>query len=111
MRRTFTSSGPQRRMRRLRTCVFGALMCSACGGTFPTAPPPAPKSAATAPLASAYINEILDIMQNHSIKRDRIDWTDLRARIIERAQGAQTIPELYPALSLALGLLNDHHSY
>ena len=50
-------------------------------------------------------------MQSNSINRDRINWIDFRAQVTQRAQGAQTIADAYPAISLALGLLGDHHSF
>jgi len=95
---------PQRRMERLWACVCAALFSAACGST--SAP-----TATTSRLASDYTNEILEIMQNNSINRAKINWTDFRDQVIQRAQGAQTIPDLYPAISVALGLLDDHHSF
>src|SRR5207244_1020919 len=50
-------------------------------------------------------------MQSNSIKRGQINWTDFRAQVFARAQSAQTIADTYPAISLALGLLGDHHSF
>jgi hypothetical protein len=90
-------------MDRLRACVCAALLGGACGN----APAPAPTAAG---VSSDYINGLLDVMQEHSVNRARLDWTAFRAQVIQRAQGAQTIPDLYPAISLALGLLDDHHS-
>ncbi|HET9314073.1 MAG TPA: S41 family peptidase [Vicinamibacteria bacterium] len=87
-----------------RACVCLALLGGACGGGAP-----APTSASRLP--GDYINEILTLMQGQAIHRARIDWTDFRARVTGAAQGAQTIPELYPAISLALGMLEDRHSY
>jgi peptidase S41-like protein len=37
--------------------------------------------------------------------------SDFRNQVIQRASGAQTVTDLYPAISLALGLLDDHHSF
>src|SRR5581483_2281691 len=62
-------------------------------------------------LASNYTLEILATMQANSVNRDRINWSDFRNQVIQRAAGAQTITDLYPAISLALGLLDDHHSF
>ena len=50
-------------------------------------------------------------MQANSINRARIDWTDFRTQVTRRAEGAQTIADAYPAISVALGLLDDHHSF
>ena len=53
----------------------------------------------------------MSVMQLNSINRQRIDWTDFKAKVTARAQGAQTIADIYPAISYALGLINDHHSF
>jgi carboxyl-terminal processing protease len=71
----------------------------------------APGTATTSRLACDYTNEILEIMQNNSVKRATVNWIDFREQVIQRAKGAQTISDLYPAISVALGLLGDHHSY
>ena len=60
---------------------------------------------------SEYIDDILGIMENNSLNRATINWADFRAQVTARAQGAQTILDLEPAISLALGLLKDHHSF
>src|SRR5262245_43736550 len=54
---------------------------------------------------------MLALMQGQAIHRARIDWTDFRAQVTRAAQGAQTMPDLYPAISLALGMLEDGHSF
>jgi len=89
---------------------------SACGGgasgftgwQFYRTPPTALPTAAS---AKTYLDQILNVMQVNSINRAKIDWSDFRSRVIARAQGAQSIADLYPAISLALGLLGDHHSF
>jgi carboxyl-terminal processing protease len=89
-----------------------AAGCSGAPSTAPSATSPALTQVPSASrLASDYTNELLNIMQNNSINRDRINWNDFRGQVIERARGAQTIVDLYPAISLALGLLDDHHSF
>jgi hypothetical protein len=102
-------------MRRLSACLLAMSLAAACGGGTATAPTVTAPSLTQVPnasrLASDYTNELLNIMQNNSINRDRINWTDVRGQVVERARGAQTIAELYPAISLALGLLDDHHSF
>jgi hypothetical protein len=62
-------------------------------------------------VASDYINEVVNTMQANSINRDRINWSDFKNQVFQRAANAQTIADLYPAISLALGLLDDHHSF
>jgi hypothetical protein len=95
--------------------LAAAVGFAACSGTPSTAPSATTPALTQLPnasrLASDYANELVNIMQNNSINRDRINWTDFRGQVFARAQGAQTIVDLYPAISLALGLLDDHHSF
>ncbi len=101
---------------RLSACLVAATATvAACGGASATAPtattPPLTQVTAASRLASDYINELVITMQQNSINRSRIDWNDFRGQVFQRASGAQTIADLYPAISLALGLLDDHHSF
>jgi len=100
---------------RSRAWVAIALLSAACGGASATAPtattPPLAQVPAASRLASDYTNELVNTMQQNSINRGRIDWSDFRTQVFQRASGAQTILDLYPAISLALGLLDDHHSF
>jgi carboxyl-terminal processing protease len=101
---------------RISACLIAATVTvAACGGASATAPtattPPFTQVPAASRLTSDYANELVNTMQQHSINRGRIDWTDFRAQVFQRASGAQTIVDLYPAISLALGLLDDHHSF
>lgn len=89
---------------RLVTLVL-SLVWSTCGGGRPyTAPGPISQEAQT------YLQQLLDIMQAHSINRLTIDWTAFRARVFEEAAGAQTIRETYSAIQVALEMLGDGHS-
>lgn len=64
-----------------------------------------------APAAHAYLTAALDLLQAHALRRDLIDWDDLRAQVFARAGTAQSIPAVYPAVRLALYLLEDQHSF
>lgn len=50
-------------------------------------------------------------MQENSFKRLTIDWTRLRTDVVAAAAGAQTVPDAYPAIRLALQFLADDHSH
>jgi C-terminal processing protease CtpA/Prc len=54
---------------------------------------------------------VLDHLQEHSIKRDTVDWDALRNDALALAMQAQTTAETYPAIRLALELLGDRHSF
>lgn len=102
-------------MTRLRALVLIAFVATGCGGssTSPTAPPSNPPGAGAglSALATNYLNEVIGLMQNNSINRARINWTDFRNQVFQRVPGAQTIADTYPGISVALGLLDDHHSF
>ena len=99
-------------MRSFRAVLLLALLAPACGGRQPAAPSPASAIVANgSSLATTYLDEIVGLMQANAINRSRINWTDFRAQVLARAQGAQTIADTYPAIAVALGLLGDHHSF
>jgi C-terminal processing protease CtpA/Prc len=57
-----------------------------------------------------YLAAALDIMQQYSVNRQKINWTTLRQRTFEDANGAKTPAETYSAIRSALTALGDHHS-
>jgi carboxyl-terminal processing protease len=57
-----------------------------------------------------YVVQALDIMKNHSLNKQKVDWEKLYATTIESAKDAKTIRETYPALNNALEELGDRHS-
>jgi Peptidase family S41 len=89
--------------------LFGcALIAAACSRSGPS---PAMPTAVAGTTATEYLQQIVSIMEANSVNRLRIDWADFKAQVLQRANGALTIEATYPAISLALGLLNDHHSF
>ena len=61
--------------------------------------------------AKEYLEEALEIMQTNSIKKNSIDWKNLRSKVEAQALGAQTPTDTYAAIRLALELLGDNHSF
>ena len=59
--------------------------------------------------ATLYVEEVLDIMESNSVNRNNIDWADFRAKVLEKTETAQTIPQTYVGLREALILLDDNH--
>ena len=49
-------------------------------------------------------------MQANSINRYRIDWAAFRQTVTQSAPNPTAISDTHPAISTALGLLDDHHS-
>ncbi len=62
------------------------------------------------PEASAYLDEALDIMQEHSINRHEIEWASFRQEAHAQARDAQTPADTYYAIRFAISELGDHHS-
>lgn len=60
---------------------------------------------------NVYLNRALDIIQQHSLKREMLDWEGLRSEALALASGAQTFQDTYPAIKFALSQLGDHHSF
>jgi len=91
-----------------RACAL-ALAAAACGGG--GTGNPAQPGAGTTSTAGAYLDAMLSLMESNSINRKTIDWTAFRSRVRTEAGDARTIPELYGAIRVALGLLADNHSF
>lgn len=63
------------------------------------------------PQAKAYITEVIDLLKNRSVKRNEINWQDFEMKVIKMANGSKTTEDAYPAISYAINLLGDGHSY
>jgi hypothetical protein len=88
--------------------VVGVLLPTGCSSDREAGTPTAPTVISA--LARAYLEELVGIMQASSINRLTIDWNDFRTSVFNRAGAAQYIPDTYPAITFALGLLGDGHS-
>ena len=71
--------------------------------------------ARTFPLPSAavrrYVAAALDIMEEHSLNTNAIEWSGFRAATLDQARGALTTTDAHLALRYALRNLGDYHSY
>jgi hypothetical protein len=70
-----------------------------------------PRRTRVSPEASGYLGKALDIMQKHSLRRDKVDWPALRAKTLARAGAAQTPAQTHDAIRFALEQLKDNHSF
>jgi carboxyl-terminal processing protease len=57
-----------------------------------------------------YLNDALDIMQNNSLNRQKIDWPTFRAAVFSEDGNLKTAADTYPCIEMALSRLN-HHSF
>jgi len=76
----------------------------------PAAPPQSNRSRRISPLARVYIDQVIRIMRERSLYRERINWDAFRARVFLAASSARMISDTYPAIEVALFLLEDPHS-
>lgn len=85
------------------------LTLMACGG--PEAAPTAPPAPTTlGPVAAAHLEEVVRLLEQHSVKRRTIDWIAFRSEVNAAAGRAQTVAEAAPGIRRALELLGDGHS-
>jgi hypothetical protein len=59
---------------------------------------------------STYLEDALDWIQAHALRRDRVDWPATRVEARALASGARATADTYLAIRLALGRLKDRHS-
>ncbi|GAB3512851.1 hypothetical protein GCM10027341_54110 [Spirosoma knui] len=57
-----------------------------------------------------FFTRLVDIVENNSINRKKINWVDYKTKVWAKVGGAKTVPETEAAMTLALGLLKDNHS-
>jgi carboxyl-terminal processing protease len=61
--------------------------------------------------ADAYLQSALNVMQNVALRRDRVDWPQVRAAAERGAPGASAPSQLWPPIRTALSALGDNHSF
>ncbi|MCC2607008.1 S41 family peptidase [Planctobacterium marinum] len=57
-----------------------------------------------------YVNEIMGLLRQHAITRERVDWSELRQKVDSLAKDAHTIEATYPAIKRAFELLDTNHT-
>jgi carboxyl-terminal processing protease len=76
-------------------------------------PAPGPQVSPTAisPGAAAFLDNAIDIMREHALHSQGVDWTALRTEAFKRAGGAFNPIDTYPAIYWALVQLGDPGSH
>lgn len=87
------------RFSRSRALAGILVSLAGCAGT--SEPPP---------VARAYLDQLIGVMESNSLHRLTINWPAFRAEVFAAAGSARTIPDTYPAITTALRLLGDGHS-
>lgn len=63
------------------------------------------------PIAKNYIDEVISLLQNNSINRNKINWEDFKNDVYKHAKWSKTIENTYPSITYAITKLADKHSY
>jgi hypothetical protein len=79
-------------------------------GKKPT-PPPQTSPTAITPDAAAFLDNALDIMRQHALRGQGVDWATIRTEAFKRAGGAFNPIDTYPAIYWALVQLGDAGSH
>lgn len=58
-----------------------------------------------------YINDALDKIETHSMKKEQIDWSDFRSKVLKRGKNDKTLEDAHQTIMYALSQLKDGHSY
>jgi carboxyl-terminal processing protease len=96
--------------------LIANLATAGCGlgHPVPVAPstlPPQSQPTANSKTPTAYLESLLTTMEAYAINKNIIEWASFRAQVIAAAGDAPAIPDLYPAIEIALRLLDDRESY
>ena len=75
------------------------------------APKPQVSSTAITPDAAAFLDNAIDIMRQHDLHGQGVDWTELRTEAFKRAGGAFNPIDTYPAIYWTLVQLGDPGSH
>lgn len=92
----------------LRRCI-ACLAASLLGGCYLNVDGPKPGTGLSAE-ANGYLEQMMFLMRNYSIKRQTANWTLIRTTMFGEAEGARTIPDTFKAITAALTLIGDGHS-
>jgi carboxyl-terminal processing protease len=63
------------------------------------------------PVARAYLERALDVMERNALNSDSIDWAQVRRETLARAKDAKTTFDTYQAMAYALTQLREKHSW
>ncbi|MEM9986226.1 MAG: S41 family peptidase, partial [Bacteroidota bacterium] len=96
---TFTSAVSSRLQNRLLCTLFGILIL----GSSPTFSQDFD--------GAAYLEEVFDLIERHSIRRDSVDLAMLKDSALYQVQGATEPSACYPAIQWTLRSLGDRHSF
>lgn len=91
-----------RQLKHVGVFLAGIILFSTCS----------PKNSMPEPAESvkAFFTQLIQIVEENSINRRKIDWADYKTKVWAKVGGAQTVPQAELAMTLAMALLKDNHS-
>ena len=97
----------------LRLVACSLLLLSPAVGLAGKKPAPKPQVSPTAisPGAAAFLDNAIDIMRQHALHSQGVDWAAVRTEAFKRAGGAFNPIDTYPAIYWALVQLGDPGSH
>ncbi|MFB7170626.1 S41 family peptidase [Streptomyces sp. NPDC056254] len=87
----------------------GAFAVPRAAGALTAAPSPQPTSDMSA-AAELYLTHVLDLLQNNSMEKNKVDWPEVRRQAFAEAAGARTTADTYDAIDLAVKALDNPHT-
>src|ERR1700678_2684740 len=96
---------------RLFACSLLLLSPAASLAAKKPAPKPQVSPTAITPDAAAFLDNAIDIMRQHGLHGQGVDWTELRTEAFKRAGGAFNPIDTYPAIYWTLVQLGDPGSH
>ncbi|MEU2455375.1 S41 family peptidase [Streptomyces sp. NPDC012765] len=72
---------------------------------------PSPQPTGMSADAKQYLTYVLDLLQDKSLDRHRIDWAQVRREAFAQAAGARTTADTYDAIDLAVQALDNPHTF
>lgn len=97
----------------LNICACSLLLLSPAVSLAGKKPAPKPQNSPTAITkdAAAFLDNAIDLMRQHDLRSQTVDWNAVRDEAFKRAGGAFNPIDTYPAIYWALVQLNDPGSH
>jgi C-terminal processing protease CtpA/Prc len=98
------------------TLLYFGLLMSGSGeatarGLRIEARPPVAANAPLVPAAQRVLDSAITIVRARALWRDTVTWAEVEPRVRAIAAGAENTREGYPAITMLLSSLGDHHSF
>ncbi|MEU9235535.1 S41 family peptidase [Streptomyces subrutilus] len=92
---------------RVGQAPYAVVQAPFAGVAVDPSPPPHPDMSAAAEL---FLTHVLDLLQENSLDRNKVDWPEVRRQAFADAAKAQTTADTYDAIDRAVKALNNPHT-